>query len=1139
MNSFKRLKKSFYDYLFDSSVYIKDRTFVLFSVCELIALLVASVADVFIGDPPANVFVGFAALLMSAVPMYYCVKRHKIKFARIFMALVLVLVLRPIAFFAKGGIYNGSLILFLMGAYYLVLVLDGKFRVIMCFIDTVIYMTCMAVLYYHPELLRDYSRRNDFYNSAVQYFIGFVMLTVLITFWTRILQKETRTAEEKSKELEELNRSQNRFFSSMSHEIRTPINTVLGLNEIILRQEDASDEIKKDARNIRGAGKLLLALINDILDISKIEAGKMDIVPVNYKVSSLLSEIVNMIWLKAEEKGLKFNVSIDPEVPEALFGDEVRIKQILINLLNNAVKYTAGGSVSLHIESDFLEDGLVLLMISVSDTGMGIRPEALPHLFDTFQRVDEEKNRHIEGTGLGLSIVKQLVELMEGEITVNSVYGQGSTFAVSIKQVVSSDKRIGDLSITSGGSISGDEKFEHSFHAPDARILIVDDNEMNLQVEERLLEGTEMTVDLAPSGSAALTRTLQNRYDLIFMDHLMPEMDGIECFRRIRGQKGGLNQAVPIIVLTANAGGENVELYNNTGFDGYLVKPVSGRQLEDMLLSHLPEEKIIRNRDDEMTGSVRNTASGYARKKPIAIATSTMCDLPADLEKELQIDIIPYTVTTGEGVFFDNLDIDSEELVGYMGEDVKFVTSDPPTEEDLVAFFSSELQKAHHLIYITLTTGASREYGRALNAAKTFDNVTVINSECMSSATGILVLIAARLAQQNQPVERIISELEEAKKKIRCSFVVKNTDVMARRERISPFMNSVLNTLWLRPMLRMKNDKLGVGRFLFGNDRRCYEKYIKHALPANVYPDLSLVFITYAGMEEEELLWVEERLRERIRFENIVFQKASAAITSNCGGGTFGILYMIKGNYNYNLGGFFAKSNNDTYEEITEDEDEASLGDVQPGKEQAAAFDVDAREESTPEWFEAVPGIDPVAAVKNSGSRDVFLSVLKIYYDSYDTKSREIQGFYDARDWDNYTIKVHALKSSSRLVGALKLGDDAEDLEMAGKGGDIDFILAHHDIMMDEYRAIRDGLACEFESGPDLPDIPPEVLIDAYAGLSEFADAMDYELSTMVLDSVMEYRLPMEDEERFGKIKMCLSGMDWDGIKELLREREA
>ncbi|MCR5686547.1 MAG: DegV family EDD domain-containing protein [Lachnospiraceae bacterium] len=1134
MKIFPKISKKISDYLYDPSIYVKDRAFVLFSASELAALVAGLLVGIYLKEPLRSTLVSFGVIAVCSALLIYTIKMNRVKVAKTVVAILLVGVIQPAMFFTKGGIYCGGPLTLLLGTCYLVLVLDGRFRIIMCIIDLFVLEGCWIAAYANPSLVTEYSVEADYIYSFAKFIIACAVLTVLIAFQTKIYQMEAKRAGEKSDELSEMNRQQNRFFSSMSHEIRTPINTVLGLNEIILRQDDASDEIKKDARNIQGAGRMLLSLINDILDMSKIEAGKMDIVPVNYDVASLISEVVNMIWLKAEEKGLKFNVDIDPNVPRSLFGDEVRIKQILINLLNNAVKYTSEGAVSLYMECEFPEDGYVLLKINVSDTGMGIKPEALPHLFDTFRRVDEEKNRYIEGTGLGLSIVKQLVELMDGEITVNSVYSEGSTFAVTLRQSVSSDERIGDISLTNAGS-SISEKFEHSFKAPNARILIVDDNEMNLQVEKKLLDGTQMAVDLVSSGAEALSKTLQIRYDVIFMDHLMPEMDGIECFEQIRIQKGGLNRSVPIIVLTANAGSENIDMYNTTGFDGYLVKPVSGKQLEDMLLSQLDPEKVESHLPGEMAGTHMNTASGYLRKKPVVIATSTMSDLPAKVIKDLQIDIIPYTVTTSEGVFYDNIDIDSEELVRYMDDADKMVTSDPPTEDDLTEFFSKELKGAHHLIFITLTTGSSREYGRAVRAAKSFDNVTVVNSECLSSATGILVTIAARLAKQGMPPEKIVSELEEAKKLIRCSFVVATTDVMARRGRISPFMNSVLNTLWLHPILRMKNDNLGVGKIVFGDIKQCYEKYINYALPSNIYPDNSFIFITYAGMSEEDLVWIEEKLRAKMKFENIIFQKASAGISSNCGGGTFGLIYLIKGNHNYNLGPIYAKANeihdDDGYFEndTPEPEGDGTRSDMEASP--AKGYSDDGSGQNGERWYDSVPGIDSVSAIKNSGSEDAFLEVLQIYYDSYDAKAAELAGYYGAKDWENYTIKVHALKSSSRLVSALQLGDDAEALEAAGKNGDIDYIVSHHDNMMEEYRAIRDALEPRFGNGSDLPDIPGDVLADAYASLAEFAESMDYELAKMVLDSVKEYALSAEDEERFGRLRDMLSHLDWDGIK--------
>ncbi|MBR5375965.1 MAG: DegV family EDD domain-containing protein [Lachnospiraceae bacterium] len=1124
MKSLKELHSRFSGYLYDSDVPMKDRTFVLFTVCELGAIVVYSMIGVLLGDSLKVLLINLIGVVTGVCVLRLCEKKNRLNTARIVLSVILVFIMRPASFFAKGGINNGALLMFLLGAYYLVMVLDGAFRIAMCCIDLFILFICGFVTYFHPELLPEYSIKNDYIFSFVQYIVAFGVLTVLMTFWAKILRKETKKAEEKSEQLEELNRSQNRFFSSMSHEIRTPINTVLGMNELILRNADAPEEIIKDAENIRGAGNLLLTLINDILDISKIEAGRMDIVPVNYNVGTLMSEVVNMIRFRAEEKGLAFNVDIDPEVPEILFGDEVRIRQILINLLNNAVKYTKEGSVSLHVECGFPEEDRVLLSVSVSDTGIGIKPEALPDLFDTFRRVDEEKNRYIEGTGLGLSIVKQLVELMDGQITVNSVYSEGSVFTVTLKQGISSEKRIGDLDIRGTRDEAGTGRFEHSFRAPDARILIVDDNEMNIQVEKKLLDGTGMTVDTALSGAQALALTLKNRYDVIFMDHLMPEMDGIECYEKIRSQTGGMNTAAPVIVLTANAGAENIELYRRAGFDGYLLKPVSGRQLEDMLLLHLPPAKVKESANAKVTGSSIRTAGGYVKKKAVAIAAGSTCDLPKLLCSQLQISIIPGRIATDEGEFLDNVDIDCEELLSYRKRKGGQVVSKGPAKEEYISFFSDALKKAHHVIFITVSAGVSKEYEKVMQAAMTFENVTVVDSGTMSSATGVVAMIAARLAKQNLPVEKIVSELEEAKQLIRLDLMPGSTDLLLQRKRISSPAVRIMNAVLLKPLLKTKNGRLLVGGVLFGNDRKCYEEFVRRILNAKPAPDRSFIFVVYAGLEEDDLLWIEETLAGSLKFDRIIFQKAAAGNAANTGEGTVSFVYMQKGSKNYNIGTIFDNMNAGELSAPEPDAQEAEM---------PAPEDIPVQKH----WYEKLPGIDAAAAIKNSGTQESLRSVMKLFYDTYEARAAELQGYYDNKDWENYTIRVHALKSSARLVGALKLGDAAEALEMAGKSSDTGFIMENHGALMGSFASMIKELGREFGQKGELPPIPEDMLGDACKSLLEFAGAKDPELTAMVLGSVQEYSLAPEDDDRFKRIRNCLSRMDWDGIKDIINER--
>ena len=488
---------------------------------------------------------------------------------------------------------------------------------------------------------------------------------------------------------------------------------------------------------------------------------------------------------------------------------------------------------------------------------------------------------------------------------------------------------------------------------------------------------------------------------------------------------------------------------------------------------------------------------------------------------EVEIAINPFTVITDEGVFYDNTDIDSDELVRYMGDENRFVSSDSPSEEAFVEFFSRELKKSHHLIYITIASKISEEYNRATKAAKTFENVTVVNSSHVSSATGLLVMIAGKLAKQNMPPEKIVAELEEAKKLIHCSFVIKDTEVMARRGHISSLVNGILSTLWLRPVLITKNDTFTVGRFLFGNQRKCYEKYIRYALPKKVRPNKEIVFVTCVGMEEKDMVWIEEMIKNRVPFEHIILKKASAGIATNCGSGTFGILYLDESDRNYNLVSILRR--NEPLPEVIEEEHAAH---------EEVPVPTETPQPTTKEWYEEIPMLDAAIGMKNSGSKEAFLSVLKIYYDSYEIKANELEGFFANRDWENYTIKIHALKSSSRLVGAVDLGTRAEALEMAGKGNDISFIEENHEEAMKEFKEIRDALAKEFGSSDDLPPISEDKLEEAYGAITEFAGMMDYDCVKMVLDSLDEYTLPTEDKERFDKVKQLLAEMNWDGIKE-------
>ncbi len=421
------------------------------------------------------------------------------------------------------------------------------------------------------------------------------LLLVIVTIYLMVTEKKARESEEflQAKIIaEKANLAKSDFLANMSHEIRTPINAVIGMNEMILRESD-DKEILEYAASIKGASQSLLTIINDILDFSKIESGKMEIVEAEYELGKVLNDVVNMIDLKATQKNLYMEVHVEEILPNKLFGDEVRIKQILLNLLNNAVKYTPSGSVIVRVSGTLNEQqDMVELKVAVEDTGIGIKEEDLKGLFEGFQRLDMEKNRNIEGTGLGLAITHNLAEMMGGSIEVESVYEKGSTFTLFLNQKIMGEELIGNFSKKYRNLSEDIQKYTQMFTAPEASILVVDDNKMNLLVVKNLLKKTLIQITTCMSGQEALKLMQQHAFDLILLDHMMPGMDGIETLKRSKQLEYNLSSNVPMIALTANAISGVREMYLKEGFDDYISKPIDGNELEICLTKYLPAEKM-------------------------------------------------------------------------------------------------------------------------------------------------------------------------------------------------------------------------------------------------------------------------------------------------------------------------------------------------------------------------------------------------------------------------------------------------------------------------------------------------------------------------------------------------------------------
>ena len=888
-----RIRKWIHAIIHDNTTDLQERIFKIASLNGLLALIITCIFTLHAGADIGRslIFAGINLVLLGIIIL--SIKFKKIRLGAIAISLILIIVMSPAAFITSGGMFGSTPMWLLFAVVYISFTVRGKAKLVLVVIEEFVILGAYYIGFHCPNLIKTPSTLYVYKTSLVSVVLITFACSVLITILSRMYRAENKVTSEQKLKIEALNMAQNRFFSSISHEIRTPINTIIGLNEMILR-EDTSDEVAEDARNIQAASRMLLTLINDVLDMSKIESGKMDIIPVSYETGVMLSEIVNMIWIRAKEKNIAFHIEIDPELPSMLYGDEVRIKQVLINVLNNAVKYTLEGSVTFSIHCKKIGTNRVQVTYSIADTGIGIKKESIPYLFDAFKRVDQSKNRYIEGTGLGLSIVKQLVTLMGGEISVNSIYTKGSTFVITLEQDVMSSGTVGELNLEARHIMNKHEQYKHIFEAPDAIVLIVDDNETNIMVAEKLLRDTQIRTDTALNGKEALEKTLATHYDAILMDHLMPEMDGIECLHAIRAQAGGLNKQTPVIALTANAGSEKQVLYRNEGFDGYLAKPISGLLLEAALLKMLPRDLISISEERSEDDGVAQLSQLHNTKIPILITADSVCDLPDEYQEQYHIPTLAYRVHTEEGVFLDGMETETDGILAYMQKKGKNAYSEPPAIKDYEDFFAEQLLHAQYIIHITMTAKSSKGYEHAMKAAESFDNVVVVDSGHLTTGMGLFVMAAKKLSVSNMGIDAIIHDLDKIKEKISTSFVMKTTKYLARAGRISRPMDTFCRTLMLHPVIKLKKGAMKACGIKIGTYDLAIERYIKSILHDRTTIDPSVAIITIAGFPLEQLEKIKTMVQNIVPFEKIYVQKASPTISSNCGPGSFGLMFTRK-----------------------------------------------------------------------------------------------------------------------------------------------------------------------------------------------------------------------------------------------------
>lgn len=836
------------------------------------------------------------AIVFLIVLMWIANQKEKYDNCAFGMAFVTNVLVLPVIFFNCGGVASGMNAWFGLGILAAFLMLSGWRLAVALVASTISFSGCYLIAFLYPEYVHTLSDKTAVIADTYVSLIATAMVTgLVIRFQKNIYEKEREIGRQQQEELEKANQTKSRFLANISHEIRTPMNAIVGLNEMNLR-EQIPQEVKENCVNIDRASRLLLTLINDVLDLSKIEAGRMELVPREYQVETVLSELVNIIWIRAHEKNLDFELDISPELPRVLYGDDVRIKQILMNILTNAVKYTSKGFVRMQIETETLEKNQIRVVYKVTDTGIGIKKEDISVLFDSFKRLDEEKNSEIEGTGLGLSIARQLAELMGGTITVDSVYHKGSTFTFSVCQQIVDPAPLGNFSRKIRTEFEAKEDYRQQFEAPEARVLIVDDNEMNRVVVKKLLRSTKVRIDMAGSGAECLEKTLKHYYHVIFMDHMMPQMDGIETLKQIRIQDYGRCHETPVVALTANEFHGAYDLYRREGFVGYLLKPVSGMLLENMLLHLLPEELVERmpgTSGENVNAQGELETFHQPKKKKLIITTESVCDLSEELLKKNEIPCICYYVQAGESRFRDMREISADNLIHYLnGSSVKQIGSMAPTVEEYETFFADALDRGIQVLHISMSSAIGHGYEHALQASNGFDNVYVADCGQLSCGMGIIALKAAELAKKDVPLTEILMEIERLGKRVSTSFILSSTDSLYRGGRMDRALKWFCDTLKLYPYFEVKNNRIVCRGLYAGSFERAYRKYIRTKLGKRHAIDPQILFIIYAGCGLETRQKVKKRAEEERRFDKLIEQQASAAIGSNSGLEAFGLSFL-------------------------------------------------------------------------------------------------------------------------------------------------------------------------------------------------------------------------------------------------------
>ena len=805
------------------------------------------------------------------------------------------LVVFPLVFFTCGGVNSGSNCWFALGFLFITLVYRGKPLVVAAILTSAVDVACYVTAYYHEELVRPLESKAGIYMDSAFGIVSIAITSALIFSYRRQgYGKESAVAIMQRNEIDRMAKSRERFYANFSHEIRNPINAIVGLNELNLRAAE-DKEVVRNSEAIGRSGRLLLSLVNDIMDLSQIENSSMALAVAPYELADVLSELMDLVSTRAANKNLELSLEVDPALPKVLIGDERRVVQILLNILTNAVKYTEKGSVKLTVSGERNGLDMIRIKASVADTGIGIEKENLKHLFETYSQFDRLSNNSIEGNGLGLPIAYELTKLMNGDITVDSVYGKGSVFTIEFDQGYEEGALLGvsDYDGVMDKAIHR-EGYVRSFEAAGAKILVVDDDEQNRSIIRGLLRDTKVNVFEAGSGEEALMCTATEEYHIILVDYLMPGMSGIELLDAIRTQAGGKCRNSVIIALTGANLDSREHINARYSFDLILNKPVEYTVLEDAIADSLPPELIdYRNerKVDHKKWDMIKAAQKIKRK--IRITTECAADLPKVAIEEYDIGIMPMFIRSEKGRFMDSVEISLSDTMGHLTETHKSVEADGATVEEYEAFFKKELESADEIVHVTFNGRFGLCYKRACEAAKSFSHVKVIDSGLVSSGVGLMAVIASRWAADGATAEEIERDMAKIRPHVEYAYILPSAEILAQRGKMSARRAAIYDALQIHPVIHQTNRGNRQIRAHRGTMEQAIRKHIKTTMAIGGRMDTHVpIIVNHMGIAPRVQGRILTEMRKNIPETSIMIAQASVTSASFSGLGAMGIAYL-------------------------------------------------------------------------------------------------------------------------------------------------------------------------------------------------------------------------------------------------------